>query len=77
MASREVVTHPLPDGSTAEVSPIPRSKGAASTISRMVDGECVWGQSFGMDTAEEHEAQVELVLSGMRSKPENYRRHNR
>lgn len=60
----------LPDGSTCLVE---RTGPGQSTISRYVDGVCVWGQVFSSYAAD-HPAQLRRVVEGMRETPAAYRR---
>ncbi len=65
------VAYPLPDGSTVEVD---RRDTNRSLISRYVDGECVWGQSFSCSPREDHDAQVAEIIADMASRPSDFSR---
>ena len=60
----------LTDGSVCVIEP---TGARSSLISRLVDGECVWGQAF---SSEAHEEQVARVVDAMVRRPEDYRRWN-
>jgi len=57
----------LPDGSYAIVEPITKT---SALISRVVDGEVVWGQAFGHAT--EWGRVRDEVLARMREHPERH-----
>lgn len=64
--SNVATEHPLPDGSTATIE----REGRIATVSRYVDGRCVWGQVFSTHEVD-HGARC---LAEMRERPADFRR---
>lgn len=60
----------LPDGSVCEID---HDGSAMSMISRLVDGDCVWGQVFS-SYREDHPAQVQRVVDSMTANPAGFDR---
>lgn len=56
----------LPDGSVCSVEWFGQR---SVLISRLVEGEVVWGQAFGGETVNES---IERVRARMRARPDNY-----
>lgn len=67
--SADARTVPLPDGSTALIEP---TGPHTSLISRVVDGECVWGQVFSR--TDDHPGQVAAVIDRMAADPAAFTR---
>lgn len=59
--------HDLPDGTVAVIE---RSEARTATVSRIVDGRCVWGQAFSTHEID-HAARC---VAEMRERPDDFHR---